>query len=195
MGTWQRCPDCFRKASSLAFIKTALRGTLDTVPKEIEALPALPFADASVIHPNDVFFRQWAWRSLLDYETRDLVYDYLDATRLVEANFNRDPDYNTLLPLQQLPLLIVDLSVTRRDHPYLGPVFMEVVIVRQRNNRPTWAYAPNTEIVKKFYNDEVVGYLNATRVQPGREIVMAAAAAASESSPIAKPIRYDPNAV
>ncbi len=195
MGTWTRCPDCFRKASSVAFIRPDLRGGATVLPPEIEALPPLPLLSASVVHPDPVFFRQWAWRSLLDYETRGLVYDYIDAMRLVEVNFNNDSEYKTLHDVQQVPLLLLDTSMVRHPHPYLGPVFNMITQMRQRSERPTWIYAPSAELIQKYFNPEAMAFVTATRVQPGRGLEVVAPVQRGTQTNGSKQGRYDPNAV
>lgn len=143
-GEWSRCA-CL---TSVINIKPIVRGGETRYPELYDQYPPYPLRDLTIggvpagLTPEETrHFRYMVWRSLLQ-QRETLVYEYLDAYRLVDMQFERDPTYDNPRDLVVPDLVILILGVTEVPNKLLGPLVSQLVSMRRFEGKPTWVYTP-----------------------------------------------------
>lgn len=143
-GQWQRC-ECLAYTIN---IKPVLRANALRYPIEYDRYAPYPLSDLTIggggfAYASDDMrdFRFMVWRSLLK-QSETLHYEYLDAYRLIDMQFDRDTVYSNPRDLVQPDLVILTLGIVDMPNKMLGPIFVQVVSGRRHEGRPTWIYTP-----------------------------------------------------
>jgi hypothetical protein len=143
----------------VAFIKPAIRGKADSYPVEYNKYPPFALEDMTVggswaaLAP----FKAMVWRSLAEMRDTRLRYDYVDAYRLVDIQFERDETYGSVRSLSDLDLLIFVLGLADVPNKMLPSLICQVLMLRKDAGRPTWVFSPfNRARVLDVYGSSVV---------------------------------------
>jgi hypothetical protein len=93
-------------------------------------------------------FRHQVWRSLVHHQDADpnfrlqVRYLSLDALRLVEIQFQRDPEFKNVLALVSPGVLILTLGLVYQPAAGFGEqIVKNVLTLREMEGKPSWVYA------------------------------------------------------
>lgn len=152
---WRRC-----ECAAHALVRTHIRRGETSYPKVFDEQPPFPLTDLTFVGNYDEY-RHRVWRSVLSYP--ELHYEFIDAYRIVEVHFERDPDYSSARDLTGFGLLSIALGIAELPNKFLGPLVVQVLTMRQHHGVPTWVYSPTPiEKVRDIYTNEL-----ATMLAPG----------------------------
>lgn len=158
-GTWRRCT-CAQRVLDTLFLKAPIRQGDETFPASYAQSPPLPFTD-QLISGDYHAFRHWVWRSLLHYrDARQIaMYDYMDAYRLTEIEFERDELYGRIRDLQPLDLLVLTLGVADAPNRRLKDLVIQILTLRQTIAKPTWLYYQYPDQLREAYSPQLADML------------------------------------
>ncbi len=114
--------------------------------------------------PQFPIFKSMVWRSLTRFrDVPSFRYEYLDAYRLVDIFFNRDPgtpSYETPRELVDLELLIMVLGLADLPNKLLPGLIVQALTLRRDADLPTWVFAPFSRTkVHEVYGPDVATLL------------------------------------
>ena len=131
----------------------------DAVPRNLkhgEPVPAVappgmepwPLTNQAAVGGDYHAFRYQVWRSLVHHLDANpnfrlqVRYLSLDANRLVEIQFQRDPEFKNCLELKRPGLLILVLGLVYLPSVEFGvAVVKNVLTMREQCGKPSWVYA------------------------------------------------------
>jgi hypothetical protein len=130
-----------------AYIHPMLRGSDREYPPLLDAERPFPLHTLTAAGSWDAF-RYRVWRSLLVYETRDLTYECVLATRLADIQMAREKDlddgFDSRRALATTPLLILAILDGTTFNPLTAQVFNMLLQERTVEGRPSWIYTALT---------------------------------------------------
>lgn len=167
---WVRCA-CLETSLALDYIHPSIRGGQTALPDRYLAYAPYPLKDLTVggrglASPEMVDFKGMAWRSLLAHRPPDLMYEYMDSYRLAAIHFKEDrgtPEYTSVRELIPLDLLIIHFGITELPNRMLGPLMVQVLILRREQARPTWVFtALQLSKIRETFSNELGDVLAST---------------------------------
>lgn len=164
---WHRC-ECMAAVVDRVYIKSAIRLGRDTYPPELDSRPPFPLKDLVVREPLSQLnaFKDMVWRSLADYRLSNLRYDYIDAFRVVDIFFEKDPEYQSIRDLAQLPLLVVVLGLGEVPNKMFPSLVSQLYFLRADAGKPTWTFLPHDNAtVARVYGQQVLELLTPRAAQ------------------------------
>lgn len=157
--SWVRC-ECASSITNSLYIKPNIRCGEGVYPPELNKIKPLPLKDITISGDYHTF-RQMVWRSLSLYEADDLLYDYMDAYRLVEIFLNQDNTYSRVRDLGDLGLVVVVLGVSDLPNRMLAPLLCQLLTQRKMEGHPTWVYTSKMGAsLRSTYGNELTDLLN-----------------------------------
>ncbi len=195
---WVRC-SCLGPIIDRGFIKPQIRGTLDRYPEAYESAEPWGLVDQTRGgHLSQLqAFKFMAWRSLVPHRDRQLAYDYIDSSRLVDVMFNNDANYKTIRVMSMVPLIIFMLGLADIPNKLINPGVSQLLTYRKDSGLPTWIFTPySAGQVANIYGSLVAGLvgpvLPVTSTEPlPKRVAEAATVATAPKKPggfTAKPV-------
>jgi len=168
---WTYCATCFAETISRTFVQPPIKQTDTQLPDSWAAKEPWPLTDR-VVTGDYTDFRYMVWRSLLHhYHPTQLTYAYLDGFRLAEIKFRHDAEYETLLQLRELSLLILVIGLVdppnAHNPQYIARLAQTVRGARTMHGRPTWVYTKG-QLVVPSEKAPVIAEPRATPVLTGK---------------------------
>ncbi len=147
-GRWSPCGACFWNVISRSYVKPIIRqGELQLDPQWAAEEP-WALLDRTETGDYDRF-RGMVWRSLLHYYARRITYDYFEAWRLSEIQFERElSEYKSVRELKDPDLLVLVAGIADPHNSYTAPLVKYVSELRHMHGKPTWVYAKTLAALK-----------------------------------------------
>lgn len=140
-GRWTPCPTCYWASVSTSYVKPMVKQNDGELPRTLLTEEAWPLTDRVETGDYQVF-RHRVWRALLHYYPTGLTYDYFEAWRLTEIQFEREQsEYTTLRDFSKLGLLVLVTGIADPPNSYTMPLVRYVTELRTMHGKPTWVYA------------------------------------------------------
>lgn len=177
---WARC-DCVKRVLGAAYVKRSVMGNDAAYPESYASKTPLPLADQlSIGEQSYDDFRYSVWRSLEEYSERNLSYEFLDASRVIEIYFQRDGDYESLRDLVRLDLLVLVFGEFCGPNKLMPDLIGQVLDQRRRDGRPTWVFSALTRNrFASVYTADVLRVLGGERIERKAETSQEVETAAS----------------
>jgi hypothetical protein len=120
----------------------------ERVPPDAPEVKPWPLTNQVVIGGDYTAFRHHVWRSLVHHLDADpnfrlqVRYLAIDALRLVEIQFQRDPEFKNVLALVSPGVLILTLGLVYQPASEFGErIVKNVLTLREMEGKPSWVYA------------------------------------------------------
>lgn len=156
--SWIRC-ECVKTVTNSLYIRKNIRCGEEAYPQELDKIKPLSLKDFTASGSYHSF-RHMVWRSLSYYEAFDLLYEYMDAYRLVEIFLGQDTTYSRVRDLDVCGLVIVSLGVSDLPNRMLSPLMCQLLTQRKMEGLPTWVYTSKVgSPLRSAYGNELADLL------------------------------------
>lgn len=135
---WTACPSCYVSLMNETYIKPQVK-ELDPEPPDLSGQEPWPLTDRIETGSYSAFRRQ-VWLSLLHYSWRRLSYEYVEGWRLVEIQFERDPEFKSVRDLIQPELVILVTGLVDPHHDFTPVIIRNLQGARRLYGKPTWTF-------------------------------------------------------
>jgi hypothetical protein len=134
---WSPCLSCYVSLANATYIKPQVKeGEVETPDLRTE-----PWGLSDRVETGDyTAFRHQVWRSLLHFYSRRLSYEYVEGWRLVEIQFQRDPEFTSVRQLKDPELVVLVMGLADPHHDFTPAIAKNLVNLRKMYGVPTWVF-------------------------------------------------------